>query len=227
MAVPAHEVIMNKNKNELLQRVLSSLFFGPLFLITCIHQGLAFNILLSSLFILSAHEWHTLSFKRIFEKKISIYLGGIVYIGFSFWGLYSISIKNALTFPFWLFCITVWIFDSFAYFLGKFIQGPKLCPSISPGKTWSGFLSGTIVASASFLLINHCLFKQPVYNYFLVSLIIPISAQCGDLLESKIKRILDVKDSGNLLPGHGGILDRFDGMLFAGLSLYILKILSG
>ncbi len=225
MAAPTHEINMNQNKNELLKRVLSSLFFGPLFLITSIQQGLGFKIILASLLVLSLHEWHKLSFKNNYKKDIYFYFGGLIYIAISFCVLYNISQNGTLSYPFWLFCITVWCFDSFAYFLGKFIKGPKLCSSISPGKTWSGFLTGTIVASLCFLFINHYILTQTIsQEYILISLLIPISAQCGDLLESKIKRTLNVKDSGTLIPGHGGILDRFDGMLFAGLCLYLLSL---
>ncbi|MBQ4875113.1 MAG: phosphatidate cytidylyltransferase [Rickettsiaceae bacterium H1] len=111
----------------------------------------------------------------------------------------------------WLmFCI--WVTDIFAYFSGKIIGGKKLFPSISPNKTCSG-LVGAIAMSTLFGLIFAYFLKLPYYFFFLGPLV-TITAQLGDFFESGIKRIYQVNDSSSILPGHGGILDRMDGIIF-------------
>lgn len=223
MVVQTHEILMLDKKNELLQRVISSLFFGPIFLVTSLQYGLAFRITISLLFLLSIFEWYTLAFKKSIKKNHTLYFLGLIYILISFYSMYKIADPKFIIFPFWLFCVTVWSFDSFAYFIGKKLQGPKLCPAISPGKTWSGFIGGTVVASLTFLSLVLYVTNQTIsLKLTSISIFIPLASQFGDLLESKIKRVLNVKDSGTLIPGHGGILDRFDGMLFTSLCLYII-----
>ncbi|MBD24718.1 MAG: phosphatidate cytidylyltransferase [Candidatus Marinimicrobia bacterium] len=123
---------------------------------------------------------------------------------------YVINIGGALTI-FWLLAI-VWATDIGAYAIGRTIGGPKLAPSISPNKTWSGAIGGVIAAvvAASALLWGYDL----IANFVLGGLaaIISVISQSGDLLESRLKRHFRVKDSGNLIPGHGGVMDRFDGL---------------
>lgn len=110
----------------------------------------------------------------------------------------------------------IWATDIGAFFIGRALKGPKLWPSISPNKTLSGSIGGIVIAALvgtifSFFLTN----THPITEWMLVSIVISIAGQIGDLVESGIKRSLDVKDSGTILPGHGGVLDRFDSVLFA------------
>jgi phosphatidate cytidylyltransferase len=110
----------------------------------------------------------------------------------------------------------VWVCDSGAYFAGRAIGGPKLAPAISPNKTWAGFVGGllaAIVFSAAFAAVA----PGVAIGWWLVaaSPVVAIASQIGDLYESHLKRVAGVKDSGTLLPGHGGILDRLDGLVFA------------
>ncbi|MEM7070277.1 MAG: CDP-archaeol synthase [Pseudomonadota bacterium] len=111
--------------------------------------------------------------------------------------------------------IIVAISDSSAWLIGRTLKGPKLIPSISPNKTWSGSIGALICALLVGLLINHYFFWQTITETLIISAIITISAQIGDLSISFIKRKTNVKDTGNLIPGHGGILDRIDGFLLA------------
>ncbi len=103
----------------------------------------------------------------------------------------------------------VWGGDIGAYLVGRLVGGPRLAPRISPGKTWSGALGGTLVAVLAGLAVRpgHALLAG------LVALLLSVAAQAGDLLESGLKRRFGVKDSGRLIPGHGGLLDRLDGVL--------------
>ena len=113
---------------------------------------------------------------------------------------------------FWLFAI-VWASDVSAYFSGRAIGGPKLMPSISPKKTWSGFIGGTIGGTLAAMLtlaaFGHALHWQTI----VCSACLSIVSAAGDLVESAFKRRFDVKDSSRLIPGHGGVLDRLDGFI--------------
>lgn len=104
--------------------------------------------------------------------------------------------------------------DSFAYLGGSTFKGPKFAPKISPNKTWSGFLSGLIGGGVVGILAAKVIGFAPIHGLFL-ALPIVIASVYGDLLESAIKRKLKVKDAGDLLPGHGGLLDRLDSLMLA------------
>lgn len=105
--------------------------------------------------------------------------------------------------------------DSCAYLTGRMIGGPKLAPRISPGKTWSGSLGGLVGAVLCGVVIAACSGQGGVVTAAVWGAVLGVVAQAGDLAESGMKRRLGVKDSGKLLPGHGGLLDRFDGLVFA------------
>lgn len=122
----------------------------------------------------------------------------------------------------------VWGADVFAYFFGKSIGGPKLAPKISPKKTWAGFIGSLIGA----LLLSWLVIDFSGYSvggsFFVMILVLAVSSQIGDLVESVIKRKFDVKDSGTIIPGHGGVLDRIDGLIFSGVVLWFwLMIVQG
>jgi phosphatidate cytidylyltransferase len=116
----------------------------------------------------------------------------------------------------WLFAV-VWGSDAFAYFGGRLIGGPKLWPRVSAGKTWSGTITG-LLAGATLGLVVAKIGTQGAsagLPVFLVSLVASVCSQIGDLVESSIKRRFGVKDSSALIPGHGGVMDRIDGFIFA------------
>jgi phosphatidate cytidylyltransferase len=111
---------------------------------------------------------------------------------------------------FWLMFV-VWATDIFAYFAGRGIGGPRLAPKISPNKTWAGLLGGMAGALVVGAVAGMLFEVQPAFLYLGAPL--ALLAQLGDLYESSVKRRLGVKDSGAILPGHGGVLDRVDGLL--------------
>jgi phosphatidate cytidylyltransferase len=113
--------------------------------------------------------------------------------------------------------------DTFAFLFGPPIGGPKLMPSVSPKKTWAGAVIGA--AFATLLGTWFAAEFFPTYNGFLISFILSVAAQVGDLFESKLKRIAGVKDSSRLIPGHGGVLDRFDSLFFALPVLYVMLMI--
>ncbi|MGQ9819643.1 MAG: phosphatidate cytidylyltransferase [Candidatus Kapaibacteriales bacterium] len=122
---------------------------------------------------------------------------------------------------------SIWICDSFAYFIGTAFGKHKLAPSVSPKKSWEGAIAGVIGAILSFYLFD-TLFELSIKKGFLLlfSFVVGIIGQLGDLAESKIKRDFNVKDSSNLLPGHGGLLDRLDSIIFVYPTILIIIMLS-
>jgi phosphatidate cytidylyltransferase len=117
--------------------------------------------------------------------------------------------------------LTVWITDSGAYFVGKPLGRHKLAPHISPGKTWEGAVGGQIAGFVAFAgLVAAFDLNIETMHVIALGLIVPTVAQAGDLAESAVKRGLGVKDSSGLVPGHGGILDRMDSLLFAAPAVY-------
>ena len=107
----------------------------------------------------------------------------------------------------------IWASDSGAYFVGKSIGRTKLFERISPGKTWEGWLGGTLLALGVAWLLSQFMHDLDLYHWLGMAVIISVFGVLGDLVESMMKRSLGVKDSGTLIPGHGGILDRFDSLL--------------
>jgi phosphatidate cytidylyltransferase len=126
--------------------------------------------------------------------------------------------------PFGFFLI-LWANDTGAYLVGKFFGKHKLLEAVSPKKTWEGLIGGAAAA----IVLGYFLFSLmpstfPRMDWVVISIIVAVFANIGDLIESQIKRIKGVKDSGKLLPGHGGVLDRFDGLLIA-LPLVIIYLI--
>lgn len=123
--------------------------------------------------------------------------------------------------------LVVWATDIGAYFAGRHFGGPKLLPQVSPSKTWSGLLGGMAAAGS----LAFCYAKvQSVHLPELatgLALVLAVVAQLGDLFESYVKRRVGVKDSGRLIPGHGGVLDRIDGLIFAALFLIMFQAIVG
>lgn len=131
----------------------------------------------------------------------------------------SVMLEPARFFMF-LLIFSTWASDTFAFAVGKVKGKNKLCPSISPGKTQEGALGGfigTVVTALVFSLI----FQFSLIHALAIGIIIAVAAPLGDLVESILKRVCQVKDSGTLIPGHGGVLDRFDSLLFAAPAVYV------
>ncbi len=144
---------------------------------------------------------------------------GVLYLGLPILILIWLRADPAygLMVIFFLFMI-VWSADTAAYFTGRAIGGPKLAPSISPGKTWAGFAGGLI--APTLLAFGFALWLGDTSAIVLgaIGAVLAVASQLGDLAESAIKRNFHVKDSGNILPGHGGLFDRVDGLIGAALA---------
>ncbi len=118
--------------------------------------------------------------------------------------------------------VVVWASDIFAFFAGSFFGKHSMAPTISPGKTWEGFLGGIAGAILAVFILNAAV-EMPLnlIHLLILGMVCTLSGAVGDLAESRFKRVADVKDSGIILPGHGGILDRFDGIIVAAPLAYM------
>lgn len=132
---------------------------------------------------------------------------------------------SPLSGPILLLFAVIWINDSLAYLIGKSIGKHKLAPLISPGKTWEGFLGALIITSLLTLAFGHLLFQASVFSLLGFALITIIAGTIGDLFQSKLKRDAEVKDSGSIFPGHGGVLDRLDSILMASPLVWVYVML--
>ncbi len=155
---------------------------------------------------------------------------GILYVG---WLLsYSVALRGLDAGRSWVFLAIFATFgsDSAAYVIGKTIGKHKLAPNISPGKTWEGSIAGLVGAVAvSLLFLLHTPVQLSgylnVWQIIIIGLMVSIFGQLGDLVESLFKRNTGVKDSGNIFPGHGGMLDRMDSIVFAVIAVYYVVML--
>lgn len=151
--------------------------------------------------------------------------GGIFYSGLTAIALAEIRDDDLRGFVLMLFIFaTVWATDIFAYFVGRAIGGAKLAPRISPGKTWSGAIGGAIAAVIAGTAIVWSFFSADDLRVPFLALVLSVFSQIGDLFESFIKRKFGVKDSSHLIPGHGGVMDRVDGLIFACFAAFLLAI---
>ena len=127
----------------------------------------------------------------------------------------------------WVLFACTWASDTFAYFVGSAFGSHKLASTISPGKTVEGFLGAIIGTIATAIVVGTVIFGLPLIKMAVAGFILAIAATFGDLVESVLKRFANIKDSGIFLPGHGGVLDRFDSILFTAPAFYYFVILAG
>ena len=157
-------------------------------------------------------------------------IAGILYVG---WLLsHMVAIRGLDDGRNWVFFIlfVTWVSDTSAFFIGRRFGRHKLAPNISPGKTWEGAVGGICGSILmSILFFTPTLFQLPLvyWQVILLSVLVSVFGQLGDLVESLLKRSTGVKDSGKLMPGHGGILDRIDSIVFAGVVVYYYVIWVG
>jgi len=200
---------MNK---ELQKRILSSIILLPLasyFILAGSFYLIFFTIIC---FFVSVYEWNKM------VKNIKLNFLGTLFLVLSFYTFYIISKDIFLSFFVLSVCIST---DIGGYIFGKLIKGPKLT-KISPNKTFSGMIGGyflsLIILSIFMSLENHTVDLE----WFTVTILISTVSQIGDIVISYFKRLSKVKDTGKIIPGHGGLLDRIDGMIFAYPFFYLI-----
>ena len=207
-------------KNETIYRILSSIILIPLALFFIIKGSLVFIFFISLCFLITSYEWHMMS------KKKSYYLLGFLFLAFSFYTTYQL-IDFAGGYVYFLSILLICVStDIGGYIFGNIFKGPKLI-KISPKKTYTGMIGGiffSIICMNIFFHISYLFPKKPELTTSIFIFIIMIStvSQLGDIVISYFKRLSKIKDTGKIIPGHGGLLDRIDGMIFAFPFSYIV-----
>lgn len=169
--------------------------------------------------------------KNSSTKSIALASFGIIYTAFPFsiMNFYFLESASGEDYRFLLLSIfiMIWVFDSFAYLVGVKIGKHKLFKSISPKKSWEGFFGGLVFAVLTAYILSISLLNVNVFVLIGMAIIVSVAGTFGDLIESKIKRSSGLKDSGSIIPGHGGILDRFDSILLILpiISVFLILIL--
>ena len=208
-------------KQELIKRILSSFILIPVALFFIIKGSIFLNFFIIAMLFISLYEWHFLSLKKIY------YYPGFIFIIFSFYTFYFIGSqvdKGSLfhQFYFFLILLTCVATDIGGYVFGKIFKGPKIT-KISPNKTYAGMIGGFLLSiiltslyfnNLSFLSLSTTKGEMGIQIFFIV-LSISFISQIGDFVISFFKRKSKKKNTGNIIPGHGGLLDRIDGMIFA------------
>lgn len=190
------------------KRVLSAMILLPIGLLAILYSDKLFIFLAIAITILMSTEWTDMIKSQKDQTKWRLI--GLLYILIPVYSAIQLRMMSE-EILFWMFAI-IWATDIFAFFGGKTLGGIKLVPSISPNKTWSG-LSAGVAASAIIGLLTSLMFPGSALFFMTISALLAVVEQLSDILESKFKRLCGVKDSGNLIPGHGGVLDRLDGMM--------------
>ena len=207
---------------ELFKRILSSIILIPVVFFFIIKGSLFFTFFIIICFLISSYEWHMISKKKFFS------FFGHIFIFFSFLSVYKLRINPDNDYWNLLFIIVICVStDIGGYFFGKIFKGPKLS-KFSPNKTYSGMIGGFLLSIIlTYIFID---FFPPKnnnqFNWFILIILISGISQLGDIIISYFKRLSKIKDTGKIIPGHGGLLDRIDGMIFAFPFSYIVFLIN-
>ena len=201
--------------NEFFKRILSSIILIPLVFYFIISGSFITIFFTITCFVVACYEWNNMN------KDISNKIFGFIFFLFSFYAFYDLSIELFLLIFVIMICIST---DIGGYFFGKILKGPKLT-AISPNKTYAGMIGGYIL-SLIFLsaIINFADYPGTPFQLFIITILLSTVSQVGDIIVSYFKRQASIKNTGNLIPGHGGLLDRIDGMIFAVPTLYLIEL---
>jgi len=204
-----------KNLTAFQKRILSAAIAGPLTLWVIILGGVPFALLIAAGAAISFYEFYNMEkLGKNLARNLSFWAFYVAVCAFSFFTL-RMGFGASGVFLVLALMLTVWASDIGAYFTGKKFGGAKLAPMISPNKTWSGLIGG-MMSSGFALMIFDAIgedFSANLTVVFVTGVIMGIVGQAGDLLVSMLKRRVGVKDTGHIIPGHGGLLDRIDSVL--------------
>jgi len=207
-------------KTEFEKRLLTSLVLISLSIFLIIKGSYFFIFFLGIILLISIYEWSKMT-KNLYQTKIF----GIIFICLSIYSAYLF--REKYSYPFFLFAISISVLtDLGGYFFGNLFKGPKLT-KVSPNKTYSGVIGGFLLSMiGGILIIKLISYSSMTINDLTITLIsiflISLISQLGDLFISYFKRKSKIKDTGKILPGHGGLLDRIDGIIFAVPFSYLL-----
>ena len=208
---------------ELIKRILSSIVLIPVALFFIIKGSFLFIFFISTCFCIISYEWHMM------RKKKSYYFLGFLFLIFSFATIYELRFANYIIGKDYMWILIILIVcvstDVGGYIFGKIFKGPKLT-KLSPNKTYAGMFGGYILSLIA-LSFSFQYFKLELsIEWLFFTLLVSSVSQLGDIIISYFKRLSKIKDTGKIIPGHGGLLDRVDGMIFAFPFAYII-ILTG
>ena len=203
---------------ELIKRILSSIILIPITLFFIIKGSFLFIFFLLVCLGLIMYEWYMMTKKKPYR------IFGFIFLFISFYTIYKMRIDN----DFWLLLIITIICvstDIGGYVFGKIFKGPKLT-KFSPNKTYSGMIGGYLfsIISAIILAKFHVSYELEA-NWLILVILISTISQFGDIVISYFKRLSKIKDTGRIIPGHGGLLDRVDGMIFAFPFSYLILLI--
>ena len=206
-------------KNEIKLRILSSIILLPITFYLIILGSFYFKIFVLICYFISMYEWYKMK-----KNNVLNYIG-LFFLTFSFYTvLNSINIYDSKLYFFSIILICI-ATDVGGYVFGKLIKGPKLT-KISPNKTYAGLVGGILLSLITIYYFSkfNSFFKYNNfhYNFWIFTVLISFISQLGDIIVSYFKRLSKIKNSGKIIPGHGGLLDRIDGMIFAFPFSYIL-----
>ena len=204
---------------EFIKRILSSIILLPFSLYIIVEGSFLFITFIIICFIISIFEWNNISKEKKYNKF------GFIFLFFSFLCIYNLRINSEENYIFFLFIITICIStDIGGYVFGKSFKGPKLTRH-SPNKTYAGALGSFIFSISSMLIFNNIFYESNFsVKLILFTVMISFISQLGDILISYFKRKSNIKDTGKIIPGHGGLLDRIDGMIFAFPFSYLIVL---
>ena len=206
--------------SELLKRIFSSFILIPFSIFIILIGSFYFNVFLLICLIISIYEWNNIS------KKLLLKIFGFFFLILSFFSIYKLRNdfdgEHLLVFFILLICVST---DLGGFIFGKIFKGPRLT-KISPNKTYSGvvgsYILSLILALFYYLKLKSFYLDKSIFQIIVIIFLVSTVSQIGDLLLSYFKRLSNVKDTGKLIPGHGGILDRIDGMIFAFPFFYVI-----
>ena len=205
---------------EFIKRILSSIILIPISFFFIIKGSFLFIFFMTVCFSIISYEWHMMR-----KKKTKYYLG-FIFLILSFFSIYQLRFTTNQDY-FWLLIITIICVatDLGGYIFGKIFKGPKLT-KLSPNKTYSGMIGGYFLSLIFTSFSLNYFSKELTINWLFFVLLISSMSQLGDIIISYFKRLSKIKDTGKIIPGHGGLLDRVDGMIFAFPFSYVI-ILTG
>ena len=206
---------------EFEKRIVSSLFLIPITIFFIIQGSVSFIFFLIILFLATSYEWIKMIKKNNFFKIL-----GIIFLFFSFYSAFYL--RDYYGINTFLFILIVCVFtDLGGYIFGKTFKGPKLT-KISPNKTYAGVIGGLLFSLTAGLIFVKYFWSTEAFKIdfvILIILLISFISQTGDLIIFYFKRKAKLKDTGKILPGHGGLLDRIDGLIFVLPAIYILQLI--
>ena len=211
-------------KNELIKRIISSIILIPSIFLIISAGSYFFNFFVIICFLIISYEWYGMA------KKKNYVFFGYFFLIFSFYSIYKLRNIYGEGFDFVLLILLICICsDIGGYVFGKMFKGPKLT-KVSPNKTYSGVIGAYFLSIISLFLLDNqnIIFNLKILdelNIYLFVILVSTVSQMGDIFISYLKRLSNVKDTGKIIPGHGGLLDRVDGMIFAFPFSYIIFLL--